>query len=233
MDADGARIDADYGSSWLDEGTATIEFFFDGNLIGQNCKHGPYFLKGLLIFGRSGANLVSTHVVETQEYGISQFEGSEDCATSVKLDSFTAATDEEGIHLIWSTGIERNNAGFRLWRAIKDHQDKYVVTLLEKEQHFYQGGCTKGQLVIADTEGYNSSLLISAVGHSREGACYLFTDTSLTKDGSYYYVLEDIDTSGKRTFHCDAIAAITKRQGSAIDLEAAKNYCRQVTGSSH
>ncbi len=147
----------------------------------------------------------------------------------MKLDSFAAVTDREDIRLIWSTGVERNNAGFRLWRAIKDPKEGYAVALLKKERHFYQGGCTKGQLATANTD--SSSPLISAVGNSREGACYSFTDTSITQDGTYYYVLEDVDTSGKRTFHCDAIAAATIGKGLTISLEAVKGYCRQVTGS--
>lgn len=83
------------------------------------------------------------------------------------------------------------------------------------------------------TTNFGTSSLISAVGSSRKGACYSFTDTSKIKDGTYYYVLEDVDTSGNRTFHCDAIAAATRGKGLAINLEAAKDYCRQVTGSSH
>ncbi len=103
--------------------------------------------------------------------------------------------------------------------------------MLKEERHFYISGCKTGYLATANIE--DSSPFISASGSSRKGACYSFTDTSITQDGTYYYVLEDVDMSGKRTFHCDAIAATTRGKGSAINLEAVKAYCRQVTGSSN
>ncbi|RKZ44344.1 MAG: hypothetical protein DRR16_26960 [Candidatus Parabeggiatoa sp. nov. 3] len=76
MDANGTRIDADYGSSLLDEGTASIEFLFDGNLIGQNGIDGPFEVQGLLIYGQTGPNLAySGTIAETQAYRANQFEG--------------------------------------------------------------------------------------------------------------------------------------------------------------
>jgi hypothetical protein len=239
VDVNGTEMGFDSRSATLNTGKATINFVFDGNLIGKNCVNGPYFVKGLLIHGhQSGGSLVSFNVAKTQNvYGVRQFENSGDCANSVKLDSLTAAIDKEDIRrgyirLVWKTGIERKNAGFRLWRAIKNPKGGYTVTMLKlKEREFYMSGCTTGYLVKANIE--DSSPFISASGSSRKGACYSFTDTSITQDGTYYYVLEDVDMSGKRTFHCDAIAATTRGKGSAINLEAVKAYCRQVTGSSN
>ena len=75
--------------------------------------------------------------------------------------------------------------------------------------------------------------LISAVGNSAESTCYSFTDTSNLSDGTYYYLLEDIDDSGDSTFHCNQIDAVTIGQGPVIDLESAINYCKEVTGSNN
>jgi hypothetical protein len=72
---------------------------------------------------------------------------------------------------------------------------------------------------------------IIAIGNSKEGACYSFKDTSLNRSGTYYYVLEEVDNRSQRTFHCNEMDAVTIGQSSAIDLTAAKRFCRQTTGS--
>ncbi len=119
VDANNIEMGFDSRSATLNAGKATINFVFDGNLIGKNCVNGPYFVKGLLIHGhQSGVNLVSFKVAKTQNvYGVRQFENSGDCANSVKLDSLTAAIDQEDIRrgyirLVWKTGIERGGCEF-------------------------------------------------------------------------------------------------------------------------
>jgi hypothetical protein len=72
---------------------------------------------------------------------------------------------------------------------------------------------------------------ITAIGNSKKGACYSFKDINLNKAGTYYYVLEEVDTRSQRTFHCHEMDAVTIGQGSAIDLTAAKRFCRQTNGS--
>jgi hypothetical protein len=122
------------------------------------------------------------------------------------------------------TGVETDNAGFILWRATMNDIDGYAkITALEK-LNAHQMDCLEGKLTTVD----EPSQLITAIGNSREGACYSFEDTSINEDGTYYYVLEDIDTSGKRTFHCNHIDAVTIGQGPAIDLKSAKHFCRQA-----
>lgn len=145
----------------------------------------------------------------------------------VILDSFTLATDEN-VHLTWVTGVEKNTEGFRLWRVKEGGNKEYInVTMLEGFA-FYQADCLDGKLIATDIN--KPSQLISAIGNSREGACYSFEDISINENGTYYYVLEDIDTSGKRTFHCKDMNAVTIGQGPAIDLKSAKHFCRQATG---
>lgn len=75
VDSDGTELGFDSRSSFLNAGTASIDFFFDGPTIGQNGVAGPYQVKGLLISGQGGANLVSSQVATTQAYGADEFEG--------------------------------------------------------------------------------------------------------------------------------------------------------------
>ena len=75
VDSRGTEIGFYAGGTFLNTGKETISFIFDGNNIGLNGIDGPYFLKGLLIFGTGGSNLVVTDVAETSTYAASEFEG--------------------------------------------------------------------------------------------------------------------------------------------------------------
>lgn len=75
VDPAGTEIGFFAGSGSLNAGLASIDFFFDGESIGVNGKNGPYSVKGLLMFGYGGANLVATNVAETAAYLASEFEG--------------------------------------------------------------------------------------------------------------------------------------------------------------
>lgn len=142
------------------------------------------------------------------------------------------------IRLTWITATEVKNAGFRLWRATKDQYGGYESILLGEFSDSEQvdpepnEDCSikiQGQLKVDNSSRLPK--LISAVGNSAESTCYSFTDASNLGDGTYYYLLEDIDDDGKSTFHCDHIDAVIVDQGPAIDLPSAINYCKKVTGS--
>jgi calcium-activated chloride channel regulator 4 len=102
--------------------------------------------------------------------------------TAVTLVSFTAQADRSRVALVWETGTEIDNAGFNLYRATaKD------------------GPYTK----INDA-------LIAAQGDPVSGASYSFLDTGLSA-GTYYYKLEDVDTSGVATRHGPVLAMVRPR----------------------
>ncbi len=90
--------------------------------------------------------------------------------TSVELVSFTASPSTEGISLNWKTALERNNAGFHLFKA-----------------------------KIADVSQVTPQL-IPAKGTQPDGTEYSYVDKNLSS-GIYVYVLVDIDTNGKTTYH--------------------------------
>jgi hypothetical protein len=78
VDRNGTELGFYTSRATLTAGVTNINFVFDGETIGRNGVDGPYFLKGLLIFGRSGANLVKVDVAETRPYRVTEFEGAGD-----------------------------------------------------------------------------------------------------------------------------------------------------------
>lgn len=141
---------------------------------------------------------------------------------SVELTGVMANVDEEGIHLNWTTGTETDNAGFRFWRATADGYGAYtnIITLEQT---------ANGQGLTALPVANRLSDLIPALGRKDQGRTYAYVDTSTEQNATYYYLLEDVDMNGMRTFHCDHLMAATVGQGPAMNLEAAKGYCRMVT----
>lgn len=75
VDVNGTELDFASHSGSLSAGLTEIDFKFDGEKIGENGVNGPYFVKGLLMFGQAGANVVLIDVSKTQAYNSTQFEG--------------------------------------------------------------------------------------------------------------------------------------------------------------
>ena len=98
--------------------------------------------------------------------------------TIITLTSFTATPSDRKVILKWTTESEIDNAGFNLYRA--ETEDGEYVKI-------------------------NSSL-IPAEGSATQGANYQFVDDNVRNRRTYYYKLEDIDLSGKSTFH-DPVSA--------------------------
>ena len=161
-------------------------------------------------------------------------------AMLVNLKGLDTASWNNEVYVNWITENETGNSGFRLCRGIERGNNDYQPVPLGKlsselvNSDFGEDCSTKprikGQLEEID---YNNNKLVSTSGDLENGACYSFTDTSNLNDGTYYYLLEDIDDNGDSTFHCDHINAVTIGQAPTIDLESAINYCKEVTGSNN
>ena len=92
--------------------------------------------------------------------------------TLIELSSFTASYGPENTILQWQTATEMDNAGFHIWR--KDSEDGEAVRITDA--------------------------LIPAEGNEVTGASYAYVDE--TASGTdFIYMLEDIDYSGKSSFH--------------------------------
>lgn len=138
--------------------------------------------------------------IEPTTFGVSE-------SLLVEVASFNVMPEGSEINIVWKTDSERSNAGFRLWRAVKNQYGGYTnVTLLEE--------IVSSQNSALVTIGLDRlSNLINAKGNSRQGASYSYLDTCVERDKTYYYLLEDVDMLGKRTFHWDDIASTTASEG--------------------
>ncbi|MDJ0764304.1 MAG: C25 family cysteine peptidase [Myxococcota bacterium] len=94
-------------------------------------------------------------------------------ATLVELASFTATRQQQTAVVQWSTAAEVDNAGFHLWRSNTEDGPYVCIT-----DH-----------------------LIPAEGTPAWGAAYEHTDRDVLPHQTYYYKLEDVDNTGKSTFH--------------------------------
>ena len=100
-------------------------------------------------------------------------EATDDTETPIELIEFVAEADGVDVRLTWSTATERDTAGFRLWRS---------------------------DSLVGDFERINASIIPSE-GDAYSGAEYAYTDAGLESGETYFYKLEDVDLSGRSTFH--------------------------------
>jgi hypothetical protein len=102
-----------------------------------------------------------------------------DATTAVELVSFEATPLDAAVELTWETASELNNLGFQVYRS-----------------RAYDG----------DYERV-SPQAIPGLGSSPAGASYRYVDPGLGNGVTYFYKLEDIETTGARTFHGPVSAA--------------------------
>ena len=93
--------------------------------------------------------------------------------TAVELVSFTARGLDGSVELAWETGSELDNLGFNLYRADSASGPWQQLT----------------------------GSLIPGLGSSPEGARYRYVDASVTNGATYYYGLEDVETTGVTERH--------------------------------
>ena len=93
--------------------------------------------------------------------------------TAVTLQSFTASGADSAVDLRWSTASELSNLGFHLYRSLSTEGPYERIT----------------------------SSLIPGLGSSPTGATYSYRDGGLLNGQSYYYQLEDVETTGQTERH--------------------------------
>ena len=99
--------------------------------------------------------------------------------TVISLSSFVVTPRSSSIVIQWSTESEIDNAGFNIYRSDNENGEYLKI---------------------------NASL-IPTKGSATQGASYEYVDTGVQNRKTYYYKLEDIDTSGISTFHGPVKAA--------------------------
>ena len=93
--------------------------------------------------------------------------------TAVELLSFTATGSDASVLLEWETGSELDNLGFHLYRSMAEEGPYERLT----------------------------ASLIPGLGSSPAGARSRYRDTGVTNGVSYFYKLEDIETTGTTSLH--------------------------------
>ncbi|MFQ5518190.1 MAG: DUF2341 domain-containing protein, partial [Acidimicrobiia bacterium] len=93
--------------------------------------------------------------------------------TEVELASFEAKGLDEAVELRWETASELDNLGFHLYRSSSEEGSYERIT----------------------------ETAIPGLGSSPVGAKYDYRDTGLTNGVTYYYKLEDIETTGVTELH--------------------------------
>jgi hypothetical protein len=108
-------------------------------------------------------------------------------ATAVELLSFEARGLDGSVELEWETGSELDNLGFHLYRSMSSTGPYERVT----------------------------ASLIPGLGSSPEGARYRYVDGGLENGQTYYYELEDVETTGRTERHGPVSA--TPAAGAVVD----------------
>jgi hypothetical protein len=94
-------------------------------------------------------------------------------ATAVELSSFSASTSRKGVSLEWQTAQEVDNAGFHLLRSPRKNGKYRRIT----------------------------NTIIPLMSSPWGGTGYSHEDREATPGKTWFYKLEDIDYTGKRTLH--------------------------------
>ncbi len=93
--------------------------------------------------------------------------------TAVELSSFTAVGLDAAVELAWTTASELQNLGFHLYRSVSPSGPYEQIT----------------------------ASLVPGLGSSPTGASYRYRDAGLQNGQTYYYQLEDVETTGKTKRH--------------------------------
>ncbi len=98
--------------------------------------------------------------------------------TEVELSSFEAVALDGAVELLWETATELDNLGFQLYRSESELGDYERIT----------------------------ATAIPGLGSSPIGARYLYRDDDVQNGITYYYKLEDIETTGATELHGPVLA---------------------------
>ena len=112
-------------------------------------------------------------------------------ATAVELISFTALGEHGAVFLEWETGSEIQNLGFHLYRSTAPDGSFERIT----------------------------ESVIPGLGSSPAGATYSYRDSGLTNGVTYFYQLEDIETTGKTEMH-GPVSATPEAGAGGTETEA-------------
>jgi hypothetical protein len=108
--------------------------------------------------------------------------------TEVRLQSFAASGRDRAVYLAWVTASELDNLGFHLRRSSSPNGPFEQIT----------------------------PALIPGLGCSPTGTTYAYRDSGLVNGQTYFYELEDVETSGRTTSH-GPVSATPAPGGASAD----------------
>jgi hypothetical protein len=110
--------------------------------------------------------------------------------TAVELESFEAVAQIGAVELLWKTASELDNLGFHLYRAGSERGPYERIT----------------------------ASLIPGLGASPVGARYRYLDSDVTNGITYFYKLEDVETTGRSEMHGPVSAVPSETSGETAPL---------------
>ena len=127
-------------------------------------------------WGYTTASDIDNHIWDDEEGGGEVYFDpwlDEDQSLPVELSSFTAMADDEKAILYWITESEVDNLGFNIYRSQNQSSEYHKINIT----------------------------IIPGAGSSSAHHPYEYTDYGLINGVTYWYKLEDINTSGNSSFH--------------------------------
>jgi len=100
-----------------------------------------------------------------------------DISLPVELRGFEASADNHTIRLHWQTQSEVQNLGFNILRRTQSEADFKMIG------------------------SYKTNPALQGLGNSSFGKDYFYEDSDVGKEQTYYYILEDVDFSGRIRQH--------------------------------
>ena len=186
----------------------SLPIFYEGAAfcIGRDC--GGLGFDGLIDEARVSRVRRSADWIQTQynnQNSPSTFYTVCSATTDVELVSFEAKGLDGAVELRWETGSELNNLGFHLYRSPTDDGPHEQIT----------------------------ASVIPGLGSSPVGAKYSYRDTGLTNGVTYYYQLEDIETTGETDFHGPVSATPTaSASGGGDDTDSGGSASNEAASTS-
>jgi uncharacterized repeat protein (TIGR01451 family) len=121
-DRNGTEIGFASGSGSFNSGLNTMNLTFDGETIGRNGVDGPYFVRGLILFG-AGDSLVASDAFTTSALRASQFEGFTGSANADLSIAQVASPNPvlTGSNITFTTTVTNNGPGAAESVAVADN----------------------------------------------------------------------------------------------------------------
>jgi hypothetical protein len=144
-----------------------------GILVIEDAFGGAFF--SLDMFSANSLNTASNPVIGNQLNII--LNATSDLPLPVELLSFTATSGDQKVTLEWSTASETSNLGFEVYKALSEAGEYQLIASYENNEGLEGGGSSNTQ------------------------RNYIYIDTYVVNNVTYWYKIADVDYGGIRSYH--------------------------------